>query len=390
MNKKAYIKWQLKELLPAYIIGFVLIASAFWITITSSSLMPNVYRDTDTEAISRINLSTAYPPLYSILAPAMIFATVLPFACFKYQTNHKASDFFYQIPLKKNELRRINLIINLVILLATITVIYWLGVVIMAIKQGVSNGSMDPYFLEHPYFYNYGYLALFYVVMIAGLSIHYFISSFFISLGTKTIDSIFYLVFGHGVMIGAVETIFLLIAFFSNGWETGSRLTSTYTSISFVETYIDTNYFACFAMGTTFDTYVGFNEARTVCGILYALLGGFVAWYLLFKKKDPSGEFVGKGVPTNKFTFLFPHVFAAMIGILISMASRVLLAYVPLLAMYIVFWAIAYYFCVVFVNGGFHFGKKNWTYYISIVAAVVLLTIICCVYVHVLRASGNY
>lgn len=389
MNKKAYIKWQLKELLPAYIIGFVLIASAFWITITNSRLMPNIYRDSHTGEMS-VYLSSAYVPLYSMLVPAMLFATILPFACFKYQTSHKASDFFYQIPLKKNELRRINLILNLIILLSTITVVYWFGIIIMAIKQGVSNASLDPYFIEHPYFYNYGYLTLFYFVMIAALAIHYFISSFFISLGTKTVDSIFYLVFGHGVMIGAFETIFLLFTFFGNGWETAERLTATFSSISFVETFIDTNFFVSLAMGRSTDTYAYFNEARIVFGILYTLLGGFIAWYLLFKKKDPSGEFAGKGVPTNKFTFLFPHVFAAMIGILIAMASGVLLSLVPLLAMYIVFWALAYYFCVVFVNGGFHFDKKNWIYYISVVVAVIILTIICCVYVYVLRNSGTH
>lgn len=385
MNKKAYIKWQIKELLPAYIIALILIASIFWIAITSWTLMPTATYYTDVNDYY-VSFGSAYPPLYSIIIPAIIAATAFPIAVFSYQTSHVRSDFFYQIPLKKGELRRIRLILNLVILLAIVTVVYWFGVGIMGIKQATFNMSAKEgtYFYNNPYYYNYGYLALFYVIMIVAVACHYFISAFFLSLGTKTVDSVFYLIFGHGIMIGTIEAFFLVFVYF--GAHGGIvNLVGAFPSISFIEPLIDTHIIGLlvYCPGGLSNLSASEIGSRITCGIIYLLLSGFVAWYILFKKKDPSGEYAGKGVPTNDFTFLFPHVFALVTGLYISLAVGALTSLmVVAFAFYIIFWAAAYYFCIVFVNGGFHFDKKNWIYFASVVSVVVILTISAALYLH--------
>lgn len=104
MNKKAFIKWQVKELLPVYIISFALLAVIFWFTILNSNLLPKVFENYGPDGTlngTYLYYYNALPPLFAIGVPVIILSFVLPFGTFSYQTSHIRSDFFYQVPLKE-------------------------------------------------------------------------------------------------------------------------------------------------------------------------------------------------------------------------------------------------------------------------------------------------
>ncbi len=386
MNKKSYIKWQIKELLPMYIISFIILAAIFWLTISTSNLAPVFYKNSDGTFTSYISVST-WPPLFAILIPALLISFFLPFFAFSYQRKRTHADFYYQLPFKKNELRRTNLLISYTILATAITIIYWFGVLFIFIKQVQNNANID-YLRANPYYYNYVFFLPYYFVLLVGVSLNYFISSFFISLGTKSIDAALYLVFGQLFLAFFVESVFFL-AWAGTKFNTYDSLWMLnalgYTpSSSWLETIRSTIIFAQLATTSKVSLETGDMVTRIVSSSAYLLLGGFLTWYMLFKKKDPSGEDAGKGLPTTPIAMAIPHIFALMIGLFTScsyglygtLGTAYFWACFPSMLMSLIMWGVAYYFFIVIANATFHFKKANWIVFASVSAIVVILGVV--------------
>lgn len=386
MNKKSYIKWQIKELLPMYIISFIILATIFWLTVSTSSLMPTHYVDGDGGHHSYISAST-WPPLFAILIPALLVSLFLPFFSFSYQRKRTHADFYYQLPFKKNELRRTNLLISYTVLAIAITIIYWIGVLFIFIKQFQTN-SNNEYFIAHPYYYNYLFFLPYYFALLVGISLKYFISSFFISLGTRNGDTLLYLVFGQLSLAFFVESI-LFLAWAGTKFNGSDSLwmldALSYTpSPSWLETIRLTIIFAQLTTTGEVGLSAGDMVTRIVSSVAYLLLGCFLTWYILFKKKDPSGEDAGKGLPTTPLAMAIPHIFALMTGLYTScgygiygaLGISMFWTFFPSMLMSLIMWGVAYYFFIVVANATFHFKKINWIIFSSVTGVVVILGIV--------------
>ncbi len=380
MNKKKFIWQQIKEMLPVYIITIILLAAIFWLTSMNSRLAPSYYSNYD--GAYYVSYSTAWPPLFAILIPSLLASMALPFICFIYQRKRVRADFFYQLPFKKKEYRRYVLLINLVILLVAITIIYWIGVLIMFCQQ-IHMNSIDEYLKMSPFYYNYLIFIAYYFYLIICIGLNFFISAFFISLGTRTIDSILYLIFGQLFIAFIFMTLVFAIWGF-NRWivETSNEwivsLISYTASPSWLEIVRGTIHTCIYMAKGEFNIETGELVTRIVSICLYLLLGGLATWYMLFIKKDPSGEYAGKGVPTNTFTASFPHAFAFMLGIYVASIGAITnygLLSIPSISMSFIMWGIAYYFYIVLTNGGFHFNKKHWIAFGSVAGFTLMLSV---------------
>lgn len=376
MNKKALIKWQIKELLPIYIISFVLIAVIFWFTIMASRMMPTVYGFEEGSDNIYINYYEATPPLFAIIIPTLIASTIWPIAIFSYQTSHIRSDFFCQIPLKEKELRKIRIFLNLTILEVITTFVYWIGILFIATAQMSANAN-EAYFIIFPYYYQYGYFVLYYLILVIAIALNFFVSSYFISLGTRTIESIMYLIFGQ-LFLAFVFTSILLpinsIASYKERNATLANLVSSLPSFSWLESCMLTNVMNQLIMKSSYSIDGIELIARIVSEIGYLLVGA-ACIYVMMAKKDPSGEYAGKPMPINTYISLYPHIFSLMTGLLIATGIGLLSQAVTGWMCYIL-WAGAYYFIIVAVNGGFHFKVRNWIYFGAVCSVTLIMSII--------------
>ena len=374
MNKKAFVKWQIKELLPVYIISFAILAVVFWFSVLNSSLLPNVYEDY--QGVPHLQYYNAFPPIYAIGVPVILLSFVLPFGTFSYQTSHVRSDFYYQIPLKEKELRRLRLSLNLAIALIIISVVYWIGILLIYLRQ-TSLNSQSEYFKDQPFFYSYIYFLPYYLVLLFSFACNYFISSYFVSLGTRTLDSVFYLIFGQFVLGLTIFSLILLITSLSNENSTLSELMAAMPSPSFIEPMCVTYLFASLAF-RNFQITVLETIVRIVSCTCFLSLGSFLGWYMLFGKKDPSGEYAGKGSPINFYTSLYPHFFAAVVGFFMAtfIGTGATYGIVIIAPIFFILWAATYYFSIVLINGGFHFNSKNWIISGGVTLTIVVLTIL--------------
>ncbi len=375
MNKKAFIKWQIKELLPIYVICFVLICSIYWLSILGTNLCPKYSLNASTGIYEKYGFY--FPPIYGILIPALLASTAIPFSAFSYQTSRIRADFFYQIPLKEKELRRIRLLTSLIILLIIITIAYMFGVLFMFTKQ-LSTNSSDEYLKTHNYYYNYWYVLLYYPILIILISLHYFTCSYFLSLGTRVIDSILYLILGEGTLTLTFEA-FIIMAYLYSKADCLSDLVTSFLSPSFVESYFVTYCLGVLMMKNEIDMSGIWIVSRIISSLGFFLLGGLCSYLMLFKKKDPSGEYAGKGLPTNLYTSLYPHAFMLVAGLYCSVLSATFIRVNNIFfvegVMSFLMWATAYYFSIVGTNRGFHFEKRNWLIFGSVVAFILIMTV---------------
>lgn len=380
MNKKAFIKWQIKELLPIYIISFVLLAVIFWFSILGSNLIPNkypIYGPSGTIEGYNFYYYNAFPPLFAIGVPVILLSFVLPFGVFSYQTSHIRSDFFYQVPLKEKELRRMRLLLNLIIAAIIITIIYWIGVLFIYAKQASMN-AQDDYFRDRPYFYNYIYFLPYYFILIVSFACNYFISSYFISLGTRVVDSVFYLIFGQFILALTIISFLLVMVWFSKGNETISTLATYMPSPSFIEPLRLTYTFSSLLM-KRFSIDSLETGVRIASSVSFLALGSFLGWYMLFQKKDPSGEYAGRGTPSSLYISLYPHVFSFVNGLSLTYIIGTMSLGVAIISpIFFILWEATYYFSIVLTNGGFRFNPKNWFGFGGVSLAILVLTIVGC------------
>ncbi|HBE98881.1 MAG TPA: hypothetical protein DDW18_02440 [Firmicutes bacterium] len=213
--------------------------------------------------------------------------------------------------------------------------------------------------------------------MLFSFACNYFISSYFVSLGTRTLDSVFYLIFGQFVLGLTISSLILLITCLSNENGILSELMAAMPSPSFIEPMCVTYLFASLAL-RNFQITVLETIVRIVSCTCFLSLGSFLGWYMLFGKKDPSGEYAGKGIPINVYTSLYPHFFAAVVGFFMATFIGATASYgiVIIAPIFFILWAATYYFSIVLINGGFHFNSKNWIISGGVTLTIVVLTIL--------------
>ena len=373
---------QIKELIPIFIAIFISLAAVFWFTILGSNTLPSVYQN-DSE--TTILYYTANPPLLAIIIPSFLAALVLPFAAFSYQTSHIRADFFYQIPMKEKELRRTRLITYFIILEIIISIVYWIGILFLFSRQ-LSENALSNYWKDQPYFYHYGWFLFYWVYLSLTVGLHFFISSYFISLGTRVIDSMIYLVIGHAVLALWFGGIIMLLdtwtgMSFANGSNAAARAFQQFEfawyNQSWFEPILETiTIFAPLANNISLNLSDIHFAVRILSLLSYAFVGVGCVLAMIFAK-DPSGERAGHAGARNLYISFYPHVLAGVVGLflanVIARTSVSVMAYTGFLLF--ILWGVAYYFLLVLLKAGFRFKAKTWIAFGSVLGGVLILTI---------------
>lgn len=329
MTKK-YLPTLLKEWVPLITIAFFLIITPLFI----SSTTHNFYRVLPYENYRSVGFDVGLSVL-SVVITSTILAALLALFVESYRFKKIQTDFYYSLPFKPRELRRIRTITALVILLTIFTLSYWLPLAIYYLRYGLAeaptNTSADMYVIKErmldPLWLFLGYLS-----SLIFLSSSFFFSSFFVRLGNSLTSSIL-LLLGATIAFGAffpaltlwislpinakvgssqVDLVplsfqtyglsspgFIFAAFFLEPILYGNSMPSGSIHVEIIE---KTAYLTSFII------------------VLLITLGlGALSAYVLFGKEDPSGEWSGQSGSHKKWSNVFLFIALAILGILASL-----------------------------------------------------------------------
>ena len=390
---KQYIRYQIRKWLPLLLV-FVLYAT-FSTLISGLSLGLARYYGTP-----NASTYTGDQIVIAMLLPSFSSLFILPFFVYSYRTSKKAVDTFYQAAYADNTIRRTRILIGLGIVLATITVSFWLGTALYGLRYAAtpaeqaitSTGSSasTTYILRN--YVNFAYMPLAYLVGVLLFSGQYFINCYLVSLGNHLIDQICTVLFGNFILAGIVvmPTLYAL----SLTW---TQLNSDFfrpffyyglgpvTPILFLAILVNPLVVGEGPSGLLDGSVPHLAIAISLYVVFAAVLG-----VLVMKEKDPSGEYAGKAGPRNKAIAFIPHVAGLLAGIAFSCTGllgigRVLVIPIFLFAIFGVF----YYITLSLWRRNFKLNKLDWICFASVVGFCLVLTVIEMV-MSMLRSPLNY
>ena len=390
---KQYIRYQIRKWLPLLLV-FVLYAT-FSTLISGLSLGVARYCGTP-----NASTYTGEQIVIAMLLPSFSSLFILPFFVYSYRTSKKAVDTFYQAAYADKTIRRTRILIGLGIVLATITVSFWLGTALYGLRYAAtpaervitSTGSSasTTYILRN--YVNFAYMPLAYLVGVLLFSGQYFINCYLVSLGNHLIDQICTVLFGNFILAGIVvmPTLYAL----SLTW---TQLNSDFfrpffyyglgpvTPILFLAILVNPLVVGEGPSGLLDDSVPHLAIAISLYVVFAAVIG-----VLVMKEKDPSGEYAGKAGPRNKAIAFIPHVAGLLAGIAFSCTGllgigRVLVIPIFLFAIFGVF----YYITLSLWRRNFKLNKLDWICFASVVGFCLVLTVIEMV-MSMLRSPLNY
>lgn len=390
---KQYIRYQIRKWLPLLLV-FVLYAT-FSTLISGLSLGIARYYGTP-----NASTYTGDQIVIAMLLPSFSSLFILPFFVYSYRTSKKAVDTFYQAAYADKTIRRTRILIGLGIVLATITVSFWLGTALYGLRYAATpaertiaptGSSSDTIYIIRNYV-NFAYMPLAYIVGVLLFSGQYFINCYLVSLGNHLIDQICTVLFGNFILAGIVvmPTLYAL----SLTW---TQLNSDFlrpffyyglgpvTPILFLAILVNPLVVGEGPSGLLDDSVPHLAIAISLYVVFAAVLG-----VLVMKEKDPSGEYAGKAGPRNKAIAFIPHVAGLLAGIAFSCTGllgigRILVIPIFLFAIFGVF----YYITLSLWRRNFKLNKLDWICFASVVGFCLVLTVIEMV-MSMLRSPLNY
>lgn len=361
MSKK-YALYQLKQWLPIIGVSFAFLAIFFWIQMgTMNITYPTSSEYTDTDYyVNRISTG-----LYYIIIPVSILTLVLPFAVYDYRFKKNRADTFLQVPMNERELKRTRLLLGLCVLEAIFTFVYWIGVLILAVRASTITLASGYDAVNEFRFTGYLYV---YLIMLVVVAADFFIHCYLTQLGNNVSDSVLYLLLGEFVL---ACLIFCPVTYFYLGLGVG--FSAYFTEFNFsmlMPIALIMNAFDGFVRGTSqFISLSASGEFFSVIGFI--LIGGGTA-FLDFYVRDPSGEYYGSNGERNKFIGYLPHLAAFLGGIVLFTLGF----YLAVLIIIYLLWALVYYIILVFLNRSFKLKKQNLIPFLAISAVVLVLELV--------------
>ena len=406
-----YLKYNLKRNIPLYIITFVICLSVISIGFASAptSFTYNVYSESGAEFAYYSRAFVGFDSgLITSFIPIAIFSTILPFFANGYRYSLRSADTFYQIGKNKKSIRYINNLIVLISFIASFTISFVIGVILLAVRQAPFIGKeteitrINEYYYQVTEYVSYNfvyYLPVYFCLVIIAV-LNYFISYFLITRANNVINSIITLILGELILGVGLMTPFWLYEI---------------NALKFTDEYLIVN--PVFLMGTRSVSVIGpysfifhlFNglivgEASSLASqidamtnydiltltltivslVLFVSIGGLCIYYFL-NEKESSGELAGKPAPRDKFQIAIFHTGFALIGIwtaniqsAIYGASLIfadVLAVVMILSSVATFIA-AYYVLYGLLRRNFKMNKKELAPFLSISISVFVIAIV--------------
>ncbi len=325
----------------------------------------NVTKNVDGQYVAIIN---QMPTVGIINTLALVFANLAPVFVFQYRFKRKKVDTFYQLPLKKNELRNTKIILALLCQIVIITFFYWLCVVILRIRQSIDisvvQGEYSGIDLSNLETYNYIYFLPYYFVLIFFTSCIYFICCFFASLANHTQTSLVYVVLYNAIseLFVACLAMFVMKFLGYNYNAVKSLLSCSPSSLGVGNSIyylfmplLDASYSKALA-----DILGDINYlARIIATLTEVGIAGCGAAAYCLIVKDPSGEKAGNINGRYRWTWVLPHILGFALTILFG-SSLSLTNYIWVLLLIIPFCFIIYYIVLCLIRRTFRLSKADF------------------------------
>lgn len=347
MSKK-YFWWQAKRWLPlaGTILAILLISQIPVVSTISVDYVPN----------EEYYLTVVPgPTLIGIGIPAALVALAVPFFVNAYRYSVPASDAFLQLPLGKGELRRVRTLLGWLSILVPFTLVFWLGVIVLASRQA---GQVYRFHYEG-FFYAYLYL-------VYGITVVYLAECVFTGFGNTLWDAVLFMAIGQFLMAVTVLPVVGFVARMSDELggpliEVGNLLMANLgvaypiaTAHFWLEPYIDFGQAGFPALGA--DGGIGERVTAIVYASGYAG-AGLLAFGWLWLGKEPDGKGAGRKGTDNPFAKALPHVAMGIMAWLLAMSfpEDVLGQILTFL-----FYFAGYYLLTAVVNRDFKPARYDW------------------------------
>ena len=360
---KSYIKWQFKQWLPLLGIFAVLLGAYF----LSNCINSNIY-------LYKSGSFFAYPKtsLLEILIPTLIVSCIMPFFAYSYRFKTNQADTFMQVPLKANTFRNIRIIIGLVIVLLAFSVIYWLGVMILAIRQATAPIPPAEY-NRYPFTFHYLYYLLAFIFFTVMISIQYFINCFVVSLGNNLLDSVLIFVLSQGIFLLYLLAPIFYLRSFNNMPAIEMLFGISNLSVIMPLTLTISLFDSLIQQGVLDNLFVNGGLVLFIVNIvLYIFLGG-ITIYLTLVFRDPSGEWSEQLGPRNFYIGLIPHALAFLCILFLSANSY--FGFFSFQFILFLMWLVGYYVMLCIFYRTFKIKKCDWIIFASEVGLFIILNI---------------
>ena len=325
---KKYWKWQFSRWWPILLIFSVVLVSAFFLTASVISLVESSGGRTGSIEYYYRSGAGIGVEIYIFAALAMITTFIMPFSVFAYRTKKQSVDVFYQAAYKPGTIKRIRILLGLIIIVASFTLAYIIGIAILGIRYAATPSTYTYEYggstiIQTRVYVNFAVYILAYFVILFIVVGQYFINCFLISLGDYVLDQIFLLIAGNIVLFLGIYAPFVLIQnLLSIGSHGNFRVSGVLYPIFMMPSPLPAFYFLNAPIyGLLRGHYM--NEATLVVNtIAFIIFIGFSVGLCLFNllQRDPSGEYANLRGARNKAVSLIPHGAALALGLLVASA----------------------------------------------------------------------
>lgn len=387
MNKKAFIKWQIKNFLPFFAILLAIVSSSFFSFAFATNVAYMPYNDPSIAGAESNNsgiiasvfglltdgsgLSASF---FSFAIVGFLYATVIPFVVYYYRYNKKASDAYGQFPAKRGEIIRIRVIIGQVMGLIVLAGIFLVGSLIILLRQVIHNVVSGESF-----YFEYGYFFLFFLVYVITWSMVYYFNCFACS-RVHCLKNAVITVAAYQVVVSL-----LLIAIYTYSaslWNVLNRDGNLLPDWLFTFTpYFPTFYFGAIFSRLAYNGHTGdlsvLGSYQAIVSLLGSLLVTGGAAVGVFLDKEPSGETYGLSKPRAIQDKIGLHlagtVFVFFIAVISSGIGTLLSIF--LIAMAVVMYAGVYLLLLFIYYKNLRLAKTDWIFYAANVASALILAL---------------
>ena len=400
MNTKKFFINNIKTYLVLYIVSFAIMATAVAsMVMTATMLNQSMVYMVGGVAIEQEAydaglgvLGALASHLMPLLLVLLILVTIAPLFAMGARYSLPASDTYKQVAQKRNAIRLISNGTLLTAILAIFTVVFWLGVIGIAIRHGVTKVpasqliESDPesgvqlYYVYSKQTINFGYYALVYALALVSAIVQYFISYLFVSRCNRIINSIFVLILGELILALAVFSVVTLINnVYSLDHPTSLPLIEKITgtgnsSILFpLQTIIGICEPLIYGISSEFTNLEGAKLIILIISTVIFVVLGVLGLLAMIYEKDPSGEYAGKPETDNNHQFIIFHVGAFFIGF--TIASYLYFSIIAVMILEVLFVAIYFVFLGV-LRRNFRINLKNLIPYVSISVVLIVFALV--------------
>ncbi|MCR4561805.1 MAG: hypothetical protein K5694_01160 [Bacilli bacterium] len=363
---KAFLKYQIKQWLPAALIFLSAILGFSIIAATQFNVYDTYYSNPyGTYMSSHADFMTLF-----FVIPSLILAFVFPFFVYSHRFSRKKNDIIAQLPYNRSVFRNYKLVTGLVVLLLIFSLGYLFGASIAAARfyaAELGGNVIREEWTRVPVSLNGGYIALAYGFGLVLIAADYFINCFIISKVNTILDGI--------ILMAAVWfLLFINIKPFYNMFTNVAYPfidSQTIRKVTMIIEAIDFSMYRSVATFTEIDKVIlGRAETIAILDIssenpasiirLISLIShislGICAGILVFVKEEISGEFAGKNggrhISTNivlAVGIMATSMMLIQVGYQIAIASILLLILLS-----------THFFVTVIYNRGFKLKLADW------------------------------